>query len=104
VSEFEVRRLEEGNLIVGLIPGATYKSAQCTLAPGERILLTTDGITEAENSAGEQFGDAGLDTVIRLANLDALLGHLARFLSPNEAQDDWTLLDIRYEGETIRFT
>jgi phosphoserine phosphatase RsbU/P len=104
VSEFEVRRLEESNLIVGLIPGAIYKSAQCTLAPGERILLTTDGITEAENSAGEQFGDAGLDTVIRLPNLDALLGHLARFLSPNEAQDDWTLLDIRYEGETIRFT
>jgi phosphoserine phosphatase RsbU/P len=104
VSEFEVRRLEESNLIVGLIPGVTYKSAQCTLAPGERILLTTDGITEAENSAGEQFGDAGLDTVIRLSNLDTLLGHLATFLSPNEAQDDWTLLDIRYEGETIRFT
>jgi serine phosphatase RsbU (regulator of sigma subunit) len=102
VSESEVRRLEESNLIVGLIPGASYTSAQCTLQPGERILLTTDGITEAENSAGEQFGDAGLDTVIRLPNLDALLGHLARFLSPNEAQDDWTLLDIRYEGESIR--
>nr|WP_254061817.1 SpoIIE family protein phosphatase [Granulicella sp. L60] len=46
----EIRRLEEGNLIVGLISGASYTSAHCVLRPGERLLLPTDGITEAEDS------------------------------------------------------
>ena len=98
VSDAGVRRLEESNLIVGLIAGATYTSARCRLAPGERVLLTTDGITEAENSTGEQFGDARLDGVLHLDSLDAILTHLAEFQKPVQAQDDWTLLDIRYRG------
>jgi sigma-B regulation protein RsbU (phosphoserine phosphatase) len=59
----EIRRLEEGNLIVGLVEGATYTSTFETLRPGERILLATDGITEAESSTGELFGDSGLSEV-----------------------------------------
>jgi sigma-B regulation protein RsbU (phosphoserine phosphatase) len=93
------RQLEENNLIVGLIPGAQYTSARCTLAPGERILLTTDGITEAENAAGEQFGEAGFDSALHFTNIDAIFDQAAMFQAPNEAQDDWTLLDIEYRGD-----
>jgi len=96
------RRLEENNLIVGLIAEANYAASHCRLAPGERILLTTDGITEAENSAGEQFGDEGLDRVVHFESVDSILDHLARFQAPNEAQDDWTLVDIRYGDVTNR--
>jgi sigma-B regulation protein RsbU (phosphoserine phosphatase) len=93
-----IRRLEESNLVVGLIPGATYVSARCKLEPGERILLTTDGITEAEDPAGNQFGDSGLDDIAPHNGLDAILDHVTKFQAPNEAQDDCTLMEIRYVG------
>jgi serine phosphatase RsbU (regulator of sigma subunit) len=99
VTGSDVRRLEENNLIVGLIAEASYASSQCKLARGERILLTTDGITEAEGKAGHQFGDAELEAVVHLPSLDAILDHLAKFQASNEAQDDWTLLDVRYLGK-----
>jgi len=92
------RRLEEGNLIVGLIAGASYTSARCMLRPGERILLATDGITEAEDNVGKQFGDVGLSAIAHYKNLDAILDHVAKFHAPNPAQDDCTLLEIRYVG------
>jgi hypothetical protein len=45
------RPLPESNLIVGLIPQARYSSGRIQLAPGDRILLATDGIVEAENGS-----------------------------------------------------
>jgi sigma-B regulation protein RsbU (phosphoserine phosphatase) len=92
----EIRPLEESNLIVGLIEHATYASASFVLRPGERILLTTDGITEAENPSGQQFGEEGLNTIAHYQDLDSILDHVAKFHSPNPAEDDCTLLDIRY--------
>jgi serine phosphatase RsbU (regulator of sigma subunit) len=95
-----MRRLPESNLIVGLIEGATYAAGQDVLQPGERILLMTDGITEAENSAGELFDERELTAVAPTANLEALLEHVARFHAPNPAQDDCTLIEIQYTGAT----
>jgi serine phosphatase RsbU (regulator of sigma subunit) len=92
------RHLEDGNLIVGLIPGATFESVQYRLAPGERIVLTTDGITEAHNMQGVMFGEAGFDAIVHLDDLGQILDHVARFQAPNEADDDWTVVDIRYTG------
>jgi phosphoserine phosphatase RsbU/P len=94
----QIRRLEEANLIVGLIPGVNYLSAECVLRPGERLLVVTDGITEAEDIAGNQFGDSGLSTVAYFEDIDAILRHVADFQAPNPAQDDCTLLEIRYTG------
>ena len=94
----EIRRLEEGNLIVGLIDSATYTSAHCVLRPGERLLLPTDGITEAEDSSGKQFGDTGLDTIAYNEDVSLILDHVAKFQAPNRGQDDCTLVEIRYIG------
>jgi len=91
-------RLEESNLIVGLLPGVSYTSAMCQLEPGDRLLLVTDGIVEAENPAGEPFGDGGLETIAPAANIDAILEHVARYHAPNPAQDDCTLLQVEYTG------
>ena len=98
VSEEAVRQLEESNLVVGLIPDALYAAAQFKLKPGERILLATDGITEAENSSGEEFGDSGLQAIAQMTDLDAMMEHLATFQATAETQDDWTLVDVRYTG------
>lgn len=92
------RYLEDANLIVGIISEATYASSQFTLEPGDRILLTTDGITEAEDKAGQQLGIDGL-AALDLSSLDAIINYVTRFQLAGEAQDDWTLLDIRFTGK-----
>ena len=91
--------LEEANLIVGIIAEATYSCSQVTLRPGDRILLTTDGITEIEDRAGQQIGIEGLAGLAHLPGLDAVIAHLIKVQASSEAQDDWTLLDIRYTGK-----
>jgi serine phosphatase RsbU (regulator of sigma subunit) len=93
-----VGRLEESNLIVGLLPGATYSSANYTMKPGERILLTTDGLVEAENSDGEPFGDARLSEVIVKKDLNGILDDVGKFQANNEAQDDCTVVEVQYSG------
>jgi serine phosphatase RsbU (regulator of sigma subunit) len=92
-----VRYLEEANLIVGILSEATYTSSQFTMQPGERILLTTDGITEIEDKTGQQLGIDGLAALAHTPTLDALIEHLATLQASEEAQDDWTLLDVRYK-------
>lgn len=91
-------RLEEGNLIVGLIGRASYTTAHFTLQPGEWLLLASDGVTEAEDSAGNQFGDSGLDEVAHYEDINAIIDRVNNFQAPNPAQDDCTLMKIRYTG------
>jgi phosphoserine phosphatase RsbU/P len=94
----KVERLTEANLIVGLLPDVTYASAQCRLEPGDRLLLVTDGLVEAENETGEPFGDAGLDEVAHYQDVDTILDCVATYHAPNPAQDDCTLLQVKYTG------
>jgi serine phosphatase RsbU (regulator of sigma subunit) len=95
----EVRQLQEGAMIVGLIPGATYTSAFDVLRPGERLLLVTDGLTETENANGELFGAAELCNAAIDRGIDGILDAVLRFRSSAEALDDCTLLDVRYTGQ-----
>jgi serine phosphatase RsbU (regulator of sigma subunit) len=92
----EIRRLEEGNMVVGLIAGASYTSAHSTLQPGEWLLLASDGVTEAEDNAGNQFGDSGLNAIAHYENIDAIIDHVNNFQEPSLGQDDCTLVKIRY--------
>jgi len=99
ITSTEARYLEEGNLIVGIIAEASYQSSQFILKPGDRILLTTDGITEVEDKRGQQMGIEGLAGLAYLPSLDAVIQHLTRYQASREAQDDWTLLDVKYTGK-----
>ena len=94
----EVRTLAKSNLIVGLIPEAKYVSGEDRLRPGERLLLTTDGVTEAESPEGEPFGEPRFRAIARDQSLEAMLDSVARFHAPNAAQDDCTLVELRYMG------
>lgn len=95
----KVSELEGANLIVGIIEAATYAASQISLEPGDRILLATDGITEIEDKSGELISMEGLVAVASLPTLDDILIHLHKIQVSSEAQDDWTLLDIRYTGK-----
>ncbi|HET9381288.1 MAG TPA: SpoIIE family protein phosphatase [Streptomyces sp.] len=51
-----------GGLLVGILPGARFATATTTLAPGDSLLLYTDGLTEARTGADHttQYGDEAL--------------------------------------------
>lgn len=62
-----VEFLGEGGLPIGLLPEASYQQIELKLNPGDRLLITSDGVTECTDQMGEQFGEAGVRR--------ALIGH-----------------------------
>jgi len=61
-----VGELDGGGLALGMFEGATYATSQTVIAPGDLLVLFSDGITEAENPAGQAFEEAGLESVVAL--------------------------------------
>lgn len=93
-------RLAAGGMVVGMIDLATYEQGEVRLDPGDRVVLFTDGITEAESSDGSEFGDERLlETVVRhrSSNADGMLRGLfdevARFAG-RRLRDDATAIAI----------
>ncbi len=56
--------LEVGGLLLGVDDGARYSTAQVRIGPGDLLLLFTDGIVEARNAHGEQFGERRLRALL----------------------------------------
>ncbi|HUI53242.1 MAG TPA: PP2C family protein-serine/threonine phosphatase [Terriglobales bacterium] len=52
--------LAGGGAVLGVIPGWSFKDSAIQLSPGDRLLLYTDGVTEAQNRQSEEFGGARL--------------------------------------------
>ena len=52
-----VEKLAPGGTVLGVFADSTYEQGDFTYAPGARLVFYTDGITEARNPAGEEFGD-----------------------------------------------
>lgn len=101
-----VDALPAGGTPVGLLPQFVIEEARGELAPGDALLLYTDGITEAEDEGGEQFGEAQLKAVAR-ANVGreaaeiaaAVRGAVAEFGGSGIATDDATILVIKRPAE-----
>jgi len=55
-ADASVQRLEANGFPLGLFPVVEYEKVETTLAPGDLLLLYTDGITEAANPQGDEFG------------------------------------------------
>ncbi|PYU54597.1 MAG: response regulator receiver protein [Acidobacteria bacterium] len=53
-------RLRDGGSVLGVFATRNYEMGSAQLAPGDRVILFTDGVTEASNGAGEEFGEARL--------------------------------------------
>jgi sigma-B regulation protein RsbU (phosphoserine phosphatase) len=93
------RLLDPTGTVVGLFPSIRYEERQIEIAPGDVLVAYTDGITESENSYGEEFGLERLAEIVarnREATASALLTKIFEAaalwnLSPEQA-DDITLL------------
>ena len=84
-----------------------YQGAMCQLLPGEMLCLMTDGVTEAQNPAGELYGPAraelklielGQSEVGAKALVMALQADALAFAAGAEAADDLTILALRWLG------
>jgi phosphoserine phosphatase RsbU/P len=101
----EIEKLEATSLPVGLVPGATFPLSHLDLAPGDRMVLYSDGVTEAQNEAGEFFGRRRLREAIQgAASASCVELHAAihrsivAFTAGAEQGDDMTLLVVEYRG------
>lgn len=90
--------------LLGISPMARYQSHTLTLAPGDRLVLYSDGVTEAENKEAELFTlartQAALDAAPPVHTMTALVQSLTDavtvFSQGAEPSDDITLLALRY--------
>jgi serine phosphatase RsbU (regulator of sigma subunit) len=97
-SDAGVSRLEMTNVPVGLLDGAEYTVGNVTFRPGWRVILVSDGITEAENAQGESFGDERLDSASLCSDLPGVLQQMADFCAGNPANDDCTIVEVVFTG------
>jgi serine phosphatase RsbU (regulator of sigma subunit)/pSer/pThr/pTyr-binding forkhead associated (FHA) protein len=97
ISGDKVTRLEDGNLPVGLIPVARFTSTKHQLQPGDRIVVVTDGVTEAEDSTGEFFGNERLSMCCP-GGFEAIERAVTAFRGSTPLSDDCTMTEITYRG------
>lgn len=98
----EVLSLEATGLPVGLFCASAYEATAIELAPGDALLLYTDGLSEARDGAGAEYGTGRVARVLEARRpapardlVAACLGDLTAFRSGTPKSDDLTLMAIR---------
>ena len=91
---------------VGLVPGAPFDVDERALCSGDKIVLYTDGVTEAQNDAGDFFGKQRLREALNGSQAldcagmyDAVQQSLRDFTGGAEQSDDITLVIAEYAGD-----
>ncbi|HVH58353.1 MAG TPA: SpoIIE family protein phosphatase [Vicinamibacterales bacterium] len=95
-----VEKLGEGGMVLGIFPDNQYEQAEMTLTVGDRLLFYTDGITEARNPEGDEYGEDRLAEValaVREGSAetikDAVLTNVNAFTN-GKFEDDATLIVV----------
>jgi serine phosphatase RsbU (regulator of sigma subunit) len=98
-----VRRLETGGTIVGLFEHATYEQEEIQLTAGDLIAASSDGVSEALNPEGDEYGEARIQRAIAPIWLESsdtvlqsLLESVRAFARGAPQNDDVTALIVRY--------
>ena len=101
----QIERLDVGGLPYGIMPEVKYESATVTLAPGDWLIIFTDGVVEAENMRQDEFGEARLLASIEAGKSEAPAGLLKRimadldlFVGATPQHDDVTCLLLKAES------
>jgi sigma-B regulation protein RsbU (phosphoserine phosphatase) len=99
----ERRTLERGGTILGILEHVDFEEDRVALTPGDLVVLYTDGLSEAMDENGDQFGEERLYQCLAAMppSLSArevserVLAEVRQFLDGAELQDDLTLLVLR---------
>lgn len=98
----EISKLDINGMIVGAFPLAEYSATSLTLSRGDLLVAYTDGVTEPENSRGEEYGEDRLcEALSRRANqplqavIEEVMDDVVRWTGDSTLQDDMTMLVMR---------
>lgn len=99
-----VERLTSGGMLVGAFDWAGYEETEIALQPGDLLLIFSDGISEAENDAGAEYGEKQLaQFVVERRALsaeqlrDAIFEEIDAWSGTRERDDDQTLVIVKSE-------
>jgi|SRR5579859_5288657 len=99
-----IERLEAGGVPLGISPDAQFETATVELAPKDALILFTDGVIEAFNQHGEEFGDPRWIVAVRNLpdwdgpqSLQFLMQRVDEFVGTTRQSDDITCLVLRCE-------
>ncbi len=82
---------------VGLLPVASFEMCDAQLQPGDRLVVVSDGITEAENAADDLFGEERLENACKCDDaFTKVMEQVAEFRGTTAQNDDVTLLEVIY--------
>jgi sigma-B regulation protein RsbU (phosphoserine phosphatase) len=97
-----IERLDVGGLPLGIQAGAKYESASVALAPGDWLVIFTDGLVEAVNASDEEYGEAKLLVLLEDAGstspqelLNRLMAGLDLFVGNTPQHDDVTCMLLK---------
>lgn len=98
-----VNIIQSSALPIGLFRDQKFSTATVRLAPGESLLLYTDGISEAENADGTQYGQSGLTAALQHCReleskelVSRCIEALLKFRAGSAQVDDQTLMVLRF--------
>jgi phosphoserine phosphatase RsbU/P len=101
----QIERLDVGGLPFGILADAKYESARVTLAPGDWLVIFTDGLVEAVNAHDEDYDEARLLTVLEAGKstspadmLERLMADLDLFVGSTPQHDDVTCMLLKAES------
>ena len=104
-----IERLGPTGMVIGLMPEAQFTQGALQLGVGDTLVLFTDGVTEAVNPAGEEFGDARLEQLVTRhrrvppAELETrIMQEVDRFTGVGPQQDDITLVVAHVRAADLR--
>ena len=100
-----IERLAAGGTVADVFEDAVYEAGEVRLQPGDRLVLFTDGVTEAGEPNGEEFGDDRLVAAVHATKALAATGTVDRVFADVGAycgapHDDATVVVLRLRGES----
>lgn len=102
VRDGQITPLEVTGMVVGLFPDAPYTASTVQLQPGDLLVAFTDGVTEPENAASDEYGEERLRNMLQRANgrpvneiIEGVMNDVLAWTGEATLQDDMTMLAVR---------
>ena len=101
----QIERLDVGGLPFGIMPDVKFDSATITLAPGDWLIIFTDGVVEAENAQQSEYGEARLLAAVDAGKsvepsemLHRIMAEVDLFVGTTPHHDDVTCMLLKAES------
>jgi hypothetical protein len=108
IRDGQVIRLTEGGPVLGLLPNARYSVGSMKMEASDRLILCSDGISEAMNEKEEEFGEKRVMQMAKEAHdpsaahlCERILAEVTAFGSSGEERDDRTLMIVQFRKSAI---